>query len=371
MCNSAAELMACTARLCLHKLLTALYVDKTTALHRSTQSLSRMPVPTLPLHSTQLDYTTPAASASRLVSAIEKNTGPTCTGSESKCHAVGASSEGFIPAPLQRQSLAPTNATQRPPAQQQAFSSHGMHRPPVSSSLFSGVIAQPMSQQLPSKSRAIAEELHPDRPFPVHQTPQLASSVTTHMQSNQPVIDLVNSRPVRAHHSQPAAAPATAEQLSRSTASEHQAAQSSRQSDARHESSQAAEPIIRPSSHASSSSQPVQTQQAEAQRAKEHPKLQSQSASAKIASLTQQIKQMKAKMIHYASFLDNPEWKQQQPDRGKAVSHPVKADKACTALLKLALCSPCVSGLKVINAAACFAHASVKQQQSPVKETAS
>ena len=35
--------------------------------------------------------------------------------------------------------------------------------------------------------------------------------------------------------------------------------------------------------------------------------------------LTMQIKQMKNKMIHYASLLDNPVWKQQQPDGGKAV----------------------------------------------------
>ena len=37
-------------------------------------------------------------------------------------------------------------------------------------------------------------------------------------------------------------------------------------------------------------------------------------------SLTTQIRQMKNQMIQYASLLDNPEWKQQQPDRGKAVS---------------------------------------------------
>ena len=36
--------------------------------------------------------------------------------------------------------------------------------------------------------------------------------------------------------------------------------------------------------------------------------------------LTTQIKQMKNAMIHYASLLDNPVWKQQQPDGGKAVS---------------------------------------------------
>lgn len=38
-----------------------------------------------------------------------------------------------------------------------------------------------------------------------------------------------------------------------------------------------------------------------------------------IHGLTMQIKQMKNEMIHYASLLDNPMWKQQQPDGGKAV----------------------------------------------------
>lgn len=39
-----------------------------------------------------------------------------------------------------------------------------------------------------------------------------------------------------------------------------------------------------------------------------------------IRGLTMQIKQMKSQMITYASLLDNPEWKQQQADGGKAVS---------------------------------------------------
>lgn len=39
-----------------------------------------------------------------------------------------------------------------------------------------------------------------------------------------------------------------------------------------------------------------------------------------IRGLTMQIKQMKSQMIAYASLLDNPEWKQQQADGGKAVS---------------------------------------------------
>lgn len=38
-----------------------------------------------------------------------------------------------------------------------------------------------------------------------------------------------------------------------------------------------------------------------------------------VAGLTQQIKQMKSEMIHYAKMLDDPQWKQQQPDKGKAV----------------------------------------------------
>ncbi|DBA94812.1 TPA: hypothetical protein ACH3X1_002354 [Trebouxia sp. C0004] len=45
-----------------------------------------------------------------------------------------------------------------------------------------------------------------------------------------------------------------------------------------------------------------------------------QSSSAhSIQGLTVQIKQMKNEMIQYASLLDNPEWKQQQADGGKAV----------------------------------------------------
>lgn len=44
------------------------------------------------------------------------------------------------------------------------------------------------------------------------------------------------------------------------------------------------------------------------------------STTSTVQELTMQIKQMKNKMIHYASLLDNPEWKQQQPDGAKAVS---------------------------------------------------
>ena len=44
------------------------------------------------------------------------------------------------------------------------------------------------------------------------------------------------------------------------------------------------------------------------------------SAPPSVQGLTMQIKQMKNEMIHYASLLDNPVWKQQQPDGGKAVS---------------------------------------------------
>ncbi len=39
-----------------------------------------------------------------------------------------------------------------------------------------------------------------------------------------------------------------------------------------------------------------------------------------VQGLTLQIKQMKGQMIQFASLLDNPEWKQQQADGGKAVS---------------------------------------------------
>ena len=45
--------------------------------------------------------------------------------------------------------------------------------------------------------------------------------------------------------------------------------------------------------------------------------------------LTLQIKQMKKRMIEYASLLDDPRWKQQQPDGGKTVSE----NFACSLLL--------------------------------------
>jgi len=44
-----------------------------------------------------------------------------------------------------------------------------------------------------------------------------------------------------------------------------------------------------------------------------------------IQGLTVQIKQMKNEMIQYASLLDNPAWKQQQADGGKAVSEHLSA----------------------------------------------
>lgn len=43
------------------------------------------------------------------------------------------------------------------------------------------------------------------------------------------------------------------------------------------------------------------------------------SAPGNVQGLTMQIKQMKNEMIHYASLLGNPVWKQQQRDGGKAV----------------------------------------------------
>ncbi len=44
-----------------------------------------------------------------------------------------------------------------------------------------------------------------------------------------------------------------------------------------------------------------------------------------IQGLTVQIKQMKNEMCQYASLLDNPAWKQQQADGGKAVSEYLSA----------------------------------------------
>ncbi len=49
-----------------------------------------------------------------------------------------------------------------------------------------------------------------------------------------------------------------------------------------------------------------------------------------IQGLTVQIKQMKNEMIQYASLLDNPAWKQQQADGGKAVSEHLSAKQRDT-----------------------------------------
>ena len=62
------------------------------------------------------------------------------------------------------------------------------------------------------------------------------------------------------------------------------------------------------------------------------------SASCSVQDLTLQIKQMKNEMIHYASLLDNPVWKQQQPDGGKAVSMCTPDMSLCMQLWNVDTC---------------------------------
>ena len=60
-------------------------------------------------------------------------------------------------------------------------------------------------------------------------------------------------------------------------------------------------------------------------------------AGSQVQQLTLQIKQMKKTMIEYAGLLDDPQWKQQQPDSGKAVSRDctcMHSDYICHALAK-------------------------------------
>lgn len=62
------------------------------------------------------------------------------------------------------------------------------------------------------------------------------------------------------------------------------------------------------------------------------------SSSCSVQDLTVQIKQMKNEMIHYASLLDNPVWKQQQPDGGKAVSMCTPDMSLCMQLWNVDTC---------------------------------
>ena len=197
------------------------------------------------------------------------------------------------------------------------------------SSLPSGAPSQPPSQQLQNGATATSKLLDslPVADQYMAHAAVVANGTQEHSRhsslSAQPVIDLSRSQPASSNQSIQVAAPA--EQPRSGAGLRHQSNHVHMQSDER----QLAEPAGDVNSLAGSSLQPVQNYQtadpppshAEHATVKAmHPSQQSQAAES--ARLTQQIKQMKAKMIQYASYLDNPEWKQQQPDRGKAVSLP-------------------------------------------------
>lgn len=255
------------------------------------------------------------------------------------CHA-GAVSTG---AAVATSSPADTQLTQQPFESQHALSGQNSSQVATNRTLSSGSNLQPASEQMPKRAVSTAERTHPARPAAPH-------THTTDSTSSQPVIDLVHDRPVSAQQSCPPAASAAAEQPLQGSHNHKGIAQQSGLLGPEQFSLLAAESGSLP--EAGPSNQPVQTQQRGHQalaqqgshqsmafgQADVQQTLQPQSASAKIASLTQQIKQLKAKMIHYASYLDSPDWKQQQPDRGKAVSCTTTCAPAGIAAPKPVLC---------------------------------
>ena len=232
---------------------------------------------------------------------------------------------------LSRQLAVSKSSSQQHAVPQHAPSHQSLRSMTDGGSLPPGAPSQPPSHQL-QNGAATATLKSLDR-LPISDQDMahaavVANGVQEHSRhsslSAQPVIDLSHSQPASSNQFIQVAAPA--EQLRSGAAglrhpSNHLHMQSGDQ--------QLAEPAGDVDSLASSSLQPVQDHQTA------HPlpshaehatvkamQTSQQSQAAESARLTQQIKQMKAKMIQYASYLDNPEWKQQQPDRGKAVSLP-------------------------------------------------
>ena len=242
------------------------------------------------------------------------------------CHAVNSTIDLLNERP-QRQPAVTTAAIQQHPASQHAASNT-------------------QASSLPSQMASQAQHLssRPGAGKPQHQTfptapvaPQPAApailqqpAVPQQTQSKAYVKPIVDRSPVSTEQVMRAATPAAAKGQTSSQA-QYVPIALSRPADARPMSQPDAASVVSLQGHASSSAQPVQTntvahQPYKAEVAKSNApgvSQESQATSAKIASLTQQIKQMKTKMIQYASLLDNPEWKQQQPDRGKAVGHPL------------------------------------------------
>lgn len=232
-------------------------------------------------------------------------------------------------------SLSGQPAVSKSSSQQHAVPQHAPSQQSLKSitdsgSLPSGAPSQPPSHQLQDgAATAVPKSLDrlPAADQHMAHAAVVANGTMEHSRhsslSAQPVIDLSHSQPASSNQSIQVAAPA--EQLRSGAGLWQQSNHPHAQSDDR----QLAEHAGDVDSLASSSVQPVQNHQiaypppshAEHATVKAmHTTQQSQAAES--ARLTQQIKQMKAKMIQYASYLDNPEWKQQQPDRGKAVSLP-------------------------------------------------
>lgn len=220
----------------------------------------------------------------------------------------------------QRQLAVSVAAYQQPPASWHAASNN------EGGGLSSQMAFQAAPQHVSSEMRAEKRQM---ASFADHAAQSATSQQTQSSLHVEPIID---RRPVSTKQVMQATTPAAEGQ--RFSQPQHAQAQHapiglSRPADARLVSQPAADSDARIQGHASSSAQPVQTnpvahQPTKAERSNSNASgvsQQSQATSAKLASLTQQIKQMKTKMIQYASLLDSPEWKQQQPDQGKAVSH--------------------------------------------------
>ena len=229
--------------------------------------------------------------------------------------------------------LASIDLTNQLPQRQLAVSVAAYQQPPASWHAASNNEAGGISSQMAFQAapQHVSSEMRAEKRQMASFADHAAQSATPQQtQSNLHVEPIIDRRPVSTKQVMQAATPAAADgQRFSQPQHQHAPIDLSRPADARLVSQPAADSDACIQGHASSSAQPVQTnpvahQPTKAERSNSNASgvsQQSQATSAKIASLTQQIKQMKTKMIQYASLLDSPEWKQQQPDRGKAVSH--------------------------------------------------
>lgn len=211
----------------------------------------------------------------------------------------------------------------RQPVQDLHSTSSGMHRHPAQDQLdimcgsTAAMHRQPAHNQLSSGAamhRQHAQDLH-STSSGMHRQPvqdQLDTSVTVYKQPGQ---DQLNSSTVS--HRQPAQA------QSGTGAAMHQQSAQNLQSITQHPlpvqlASNSLHSHQRQGHRAPSMSPAQSGGVAKAQ-------LSSGAAGRQVQQLTLQIKQMKKTMIEYASLLDDPQWKQQQPDGGKAVLAEAKA----------------------------------------------